>query len=93
VIGRVSRASAAGVTWTSRTTGAPWAARDGHTSVVDATGAIYVIGGRGYSGSGFIYFQDVWASTDGGMRPDSVRGVVGGYWMGTQVVLGSTTGY
>jgi hypothetical protein len=28
---------------------APWAARSGHTSVVDAAGAIYVIGG--YSGN------------------------------------------
>ena len=51
----------AGVTWTSRTTSAPWAARNGHTSVVDAAGAIYVIGG--YSAT---YYRDVWASTDGG---------------------------
>ncbi len=31
--------------------------------MVDAAGAIYVIGG---SGSGYSTFQDVWASTDGG---------------------------
>jgi hypothetical protein len=64
-IGRVSCASAAGVTWTCRTASAPWAARDGHTSVIDAAGAIYVIGG------GFAtFYADVWASTDGGTRPD-----------------------
>jgi hypothetical protein len=62
---------ASGVTWTSRTTSAPWAARTYHTSVIDAAGAIYVIGG--YGGEGTDY-QDVWASTDGGARPDSGRG-------------------
>ncbi len=53
---------AAGVSWASRTTSAPWAAREGHTSVIDASGAIYVIGG--YDGG--TYFNNVWASTDGG---------------------------
>ncbi len=67
-----SSASAAGVTWTSRTTSAPWAGRFGHTSVIDAAGAIYVLGGIGMRN-----FQDVWASTDGGARPDSVWGEVG----------------
>jgi hypothetical protein len=52
---------------------APWAARKGHTTVIDAAGAIYVIGG-----SGGTYYNDVWASTDGGARPDSV-----GWWGGT----------
>jgi hypothetical protein len=42
--------------------------------VVDAAGAIYVIGGYG----GGTYYQDVWASTDGGARPDYVRGVLDG---------------
>ncbi len=72
------RASAAGVTWTSRTLKAEWAVREAHTSVVDAAGAIYVIGGVGRTG----HLQDVWASTDGGALPDSVgggRGVLGGY--------------
>ncbi len=41
---------------------AQWAARTKHTAVIDAAGAIYVIGG--YSGS--KYFSDVWLSTDGG---------------------------
>ncbi len=47
---------------------APWAARFGHTTVIDAAGAIYVIGG---SGSGDTVYNDVWASTDGGARSDS----------------------
>jgi hypothetical protein len=46
--------------------------------VIDAAGAIYVIGG---TGSGPDY-NDVWSSTDGGARPDSVGGVVGGYSRG-----------
>jgi hypothetical protein len=70
-----SCASAAGVTWTSRTLKAEWAGRFGHTSVIDAAGTIYVIGGEGH-----MFFQDVWASTDGGARPDYVQGgMVGGY--------------
>jgi hypothetical protein len=43
--------------------------------VIDAAGAIYVIGG--YGGSNYTdvwYLNDVWASTDGGARPDSRRG-------------------
>ncbi len=60
---------AAGGTWTSRTTSAPWAARCWHTSVIDAAGAIYVIGGS----KGHSAYNDVWA-TDGGARPDSRRG-------------------
>ncbi len=59
-----SRALAAGVTWTSRTSSAPWAARDSHTSVVDAAGAIYVIGGF----DGRTELNDVWVTTDGGAR-------------------------
>jgi hypothetical protein len=70
----VSRASAAGVTWTSRTLNAEWAARGYHTSVVDAAGAIYVIGGNSYhiGDRSFTVYPDVWVSTDGGARPDSV---------------------
>jgi hypothetical protein len=67
----VSRAFAAGRTFTNRTLKAEWASRGYHTSVIDAvSGAIYVIGGVG--GGGTTY--DVWASTDGGVRPDSVGG-------------------
>ncbi len=61
-IGRCRARSAAGVTWTSRTTSGPWAARGFHSTVVDAAGAIFVIGG--YSGGNIL--NDVWASTDGG---------------------------
>ncbi len=59
------------MTWTSRTVSAQWAVRDGHTSEVDAAGAIYVIGGLGST----TYYKDVWVSTNGGARPDSVGGV------------------
>ncbi len=58
-----SRALAAGVTWTSRTASAPWVSRIYPTSVIDAAGAIYVLGGFG---STYTYLNDVWVSTDGG---------------------------
>jgi hypothetical protein len=64
---------AAGVTWASFTYNNPWAARGSHTPVIDAAGAIYVIGGT----NGTTYFNDVWVSTDGGARPDSVGGSKG----------------
>ena len=63
---------AAGLPWTRRTASAPWAARFGHTSVIDAAGAIYVIGG--YDGK---YLADVWVSTDGGV--DRARAGARGY--------------
>ncbi len=44
--------------------------------MIDAAGAIYVIGGN--SGVGSTYFNDVWVSTDGGARPDLFGGAVGG---------------
>ncbi len=76
--------SAAGVTWTSRTASAPWAARYGHTTVVDANGAIYVIGGSiGYP----TFYHDVWVSTDGGARAGLRQrggGSKRGYWVGAQ---------
>ncbi len=57
--------SGAGVNWTCSTASAGWAAREWHTSVIDAvSGAIYVIGGT-TSGPDL---QDVWVSTDGGAR-------------------------
>ena len=63
--GTIGRSPAdAGVTFTNRTTSAPWAARYAHTSVIDAAGTIYVIGGD----NGKNYLNDVWASTDGGAR-------------------------
>ncbi len=71
--------SAAGIGWTSRTLKAEWAARAYHTSVIDAAGAIYVIGGR----DGGTGYQDVWVSTDGGARAGLGRR--GGGRMGTTV--------
>jgi hypothetical protein len=49
--------------------------------VIDGAGAIYVIGGTDSSFFGGItgtYYQDVWASTDGGARLDYVGGTIGG---------------
>jgi hypothetical protein len=70
--GRARARLAAGRKWTSRTILAPWGnpgGRSDHTSVIDAAGAIYVIGGGGGGGLGTdTYFNDVWASTDGGAR-------------------------
>ncbi len=70
---RRSHAWAAGITWTRRTLKAEWAARAFHTSVIDAAGAIYVIGGR--YGTGGLLYKDVWASTDGGAWPGLGREV------------------
>ena len=67
---------AAGVTWRLVIASAPWIARSDHTTVIDAAGTIYVLGG---DGSDFINHQDVWASTDGGAQPDSVKR--GGRWV------------
>jgi hypothetical protein len=62
---------------------APWAARYDHTSVIDGAGAIYVIGGESFG----TFFQDVWASADGGARPDLRRGWSGGTgWVLTGVL-------
>ncbi len=69
---------AAGVTWMNRALKAPWAARSHHTSVIDAAGAIYVIGGYCYNGT-TTYYNDVWVSTDGGA---DTRGMDGGYSQG-----------
>ncbi len=42
--------------------------------MIDAAGAIYVIGGEGDG----TWYQDVWVSTDGGARPDLNTGVLEG---------------
>ncbi len=58
------------MTWTLVIASAPWAARYSHTSVIDAAGAIYVIGGEGYNATGEYgsdtYYSDVWKSANGG---------------------------
>jgi hypothetical protein len=56
--------------------------------VIDAAGAIYVIGGQGWGG--MAIFQDVWASTDGGAWPVLVRDVVGGYYRTLRGYFGGT---
>ena len=65
--------TAAGVTWSTRIASAPWGGRGSHTSVIDAAGTIYVIGGHGVNG---INYKDVWVLTDGGA--DETRG--GRHW-------------
>ena len=76
------------MTWTSRTTSAQWAARAYHTSVIDAAGAIYVIGGFVDGLFGATGYKDVWASPNGGARAGlgkgDGRGILRG---GTQGVL------
>jgi hypothetical protein len=88
-----SPAVAAGVTWTLVIASAPWAGREQHTSVIDAAGVIYVIGGW----DGSTYLHDVWASTDGGARPAYIRGGstggTMGYYRGAEQVLQGTRGY
>ncbi len=59
--------------------------------MVDAAGAIYVLGGGGVAG----VYNDVWASTDGGARAGLSRGggyagKLGGYYMGTRGYSGGT---
>ncbi len=54
--------------------------------MIDAAGAIYVIGG--YNGA--TSYKDVWVSTDGGAWPESVGG--GRYWVGSTIELQGTTG-
>ena len=78
LVGR-SPALAAGVTWrtmwTSRTTSAPWGGRIGHTTVIDAAGAIYVIGGFTSHNGTDSFFNDVWVSTDRGAGRTRAGGV------------------
>jgi hypothetical protein len=59
--------------WANRSPSAPWAGRAGHTTVIDAAGAIYVLGGTNST----YFFNDGWVTTDGGADPGS-GGVLGG---------------
>ncbi len=51
--------------------------------MVDAAGAIYVLGGYSHAahndGTDNIVYQDVWVSTDGGARANWKGGWSGGY--------------
>ncbi len=65
--------------------------------MIDAAGAIYVIGGQ-TSGmyvivGGSTTCQDVWASTDGGAQARLGRGARRVHWVGTPGVLGAPKGY
>ncbi len=75
---------AAGMSWTLVIASAGWGVRAYHTSVIDAAGAIYVIGGwnGGDTGGTDTYYKDVWVSTDGGARAGLRQGMVGGYYRG-----------
>jgi hypothetical protein len=81
--------AAAGATSKLVIASAPWAARYLHTTVIDAAGAIYVIGGYG---SSLTYYNDAWSSADGGAG--RARGALN--YMGTTayavVVRGSVFG-
>jgi hypothetical protein len=44
---------------------APWAGRGGHTTVIDAAGTMYLMGGVGDAGK-FYKFNDVWQSFGAG---------------------------
>jgi hypothetical protein len=89
-IGRVARV-AAGFNWTSRTTSAPWGPRAAHTTVIDAAGAVYVLGGY-FDYQNIYYLSEVWASTDGGVRETGLPRVHGGGG-GYERVRTGTNGY
>ena len=60
-------ARAAGASWTLMTASAPWAARKAHTSVIDAAGNIYVLGGNSLVDAvNASSCNDVWRSADQG---------------------------
>ena len=58
---------------------APWAARYGHTTVIDAAGNIYLMGGGDFNQR--ILYNDVWLGTNKGAN--RTRGVLEGYSRGT----------
>jgi hypothetical protein len=60
---------ATGVTWTRTTEAVGWAARRGHTAVIDESGTIYVVGGMSSNALTRIYYNDVWSSAEGGPVP------------------------
>jgi hypothetical protein len=65
---------------------ASWPDRYGHTTVIDAAGNIYLMGGL-KAGPGDGYFNDVWVGTNKGANRTQ------GYSAGTQEVLTGYTGY
>jgi hypothetical protein len=83
-----SRALAAGATW-RLVVSAPWNAREWHTSVINAAGHLFVIGGK----STGVNLRDVYVSTDAGAWPDLVRGGRVGTGWALRGTRGGTRGY
>ncbi len=54
------RPRAAGATWTCLLAHAPWAARAFHTTVIDAAGNIYLMGGGSGAANNPTIYNDVW---------------------------------
>jgi hypothetical protein len=84
-VGRHRRRTA-GATWSLAAVITPWAARFGHTTVIDAAGTMYLIGGfHGFNTN----LNDVWSSANkGANRTRGVLPVVPkGALKGTQGVL------
>ena len=75
------------MTWSLVTSNAPWAARSAHTTVIDAAGTMFLIGGQGDTG----FLNDVWSSADKGANRTQ-GGVLKGYSKGTQRVLQGYSG-
>ena len=61
---RYRRPRAAGTTWGLVTGDAPWAARGGHTTMIDAAGTMYLMGGS--NAEKHLNYNDVWQSTGAG---------------------------
>ncbi len=78
------RRRAAGASWGLVTSNAPWGTRVGHTTVIDAAGNIYLMGGSDGSQQD-IWKNDVWMGTNKGAN--RTRGVLEGYSRGTQEAL------
>ncbi len=79
---------AAGGTWTCLLANTPWPARYGHTTVIDAAGTIYLMGGAfvrgGGAGAHLNLYNDVWVGTNNGANStqghsQSTHGVLKGY--------------
>ena len=62
------------MTWSPAAVFTPWAARYGHTTVIDAAGTMYLIGGlaAGVDG-GRVDLNDVWVCADKGANRSQVH--------------------
>ncbi len=79
------RPRAAGGTWTCLLANAPWPARYRHTTVIDAAGTIYLMGGAVARGDQINVYNDVWVGTNNGANSttqghsQSTHGALKGY--------------